>query len=98
MKKIAAWGLAAALVLFILDWGVLGVKLLGGSYDVLPEAYIGAICFGVMLVCAVCRAFTNRCPHCGKIILSNGKILSALRQGALTGRPRACILTCNALQ
>lgn len=44
MKKIAAWGLAAALVLFILDWGVLGVKLLGGSYDVLPEAYIGAIC------------------------------------------------------
>ncbi|MDO4829164.1 MAG: zinc-ribbon domain-containing protein [Clostridia bacterium] len=73
MKKIAAWGLAAALVLFILDWGVLGVKLPGGSYDVLPEAYIGAICFGVMLVCAVCRAFTNRCPHCGKIILSNGK-------------------------
>ena len=31
MKKIAAWGLAAALVLFILDWGVRGVKLLGGS-------------------------------------------------------------------
>ena len=28
----------------------------------------------------------------------NGKILSALRQRALTGCPRACILTCNALQ
>lgn len=73
MKKIAAWGLAAALVLFILDWGVLGVKLLGGSYDVLPEAYIGAICFGAALVCAVCKAFANRCPHCGMIVLSNGK-------------------------
>ncbi len=47
--------------------------MLDGDYDIIPEAYIGAACFGVMLICAVCKAFTNKCPHCGKLIQSNGK-------------------------
>lgn len=42
--------------------------MLDGNYDIITEAYIGAACFGVMLICAVCKAFANKCPHCGKMI------------------------------
>lgn len=49
------------------------MKLLDGNYDIITEAYIGVACFGAMLICAVCKAFTNKCPHCGKLIQSNGK-------------------------
>lgn len=73
MKRITTWVLIIALIIFIIDWGIIGVKLLDGNYDIITEAYIGAACFGVMLICAVCKAFTNKCPHCGKLIQSNGK-------------------------
>ena len=49
------------------------MKLLDGDYDIIPEAYIGAACFGVMLISAVYKAFASKCPHCGKMIQSNGK-------------------------
>ena len=39
-------------------------------------AYIGAICWGVILVCIVCRAFSNKCPHCGKLKQTSGKYCS----------------------
>lgn len=73
MKRITTWVLVIALIIFIIDWGIIGVKLLDGNYDIITEAYIGAVCFGAMLICAVCKAFTNTCPHCGKLIQSNGK-------------------------
>lgn len=44
------------------------MKLLDGDYDIIPEAYIGAACFGVMLISAVYKAFASKCPHCGKEI------------------------------
>ena len=73
MKRITTCVLIIALIVFIIDWGIIGVKLLDGNYDIITEAYIGAACFGAMLICAVCKAFTNKCPHCGKLIQSNGK-------------------------
>lgn len=73
MKKITTWLLIIALILFMIDWGVMGVKLLNGNYEIITEAYIGAACWGVMLVSAVCKVFTNKCPHCGKVMLTNGK-------------------------
>lgn len=73
MKRITTWVLVIALIIFIIDWGIIGVKLLDGNYDIITEAYIGAACFGAMLICAVCKAFTNKCSHCGKLIQSNGK-------------------------
>lgn len=73
MKRITTCVLIIALIVFIIDWGIIGVKLLDGDYDIILEAYIGAACFGVMLISAVCKAFTNKCPHCGKMIQSNGK-------------------------
>lgn len=73
MKKITTGALAIAFIVFIIDWGVMGVKLLNGNYEIITEAYIGAACWGVMLVSAPCKLFTNKCPHCGKVMLTNGK-------------------------
>lgn len=73
MKKITTWLLIIAIILFVIDWGVMGVKLLNGNYEIITEAYIGAACWGVMLVAAVCKVLTNKCPHCGKVMLTNGK-------------------------
>lgn len=73
MKRIAAWGLVITLILFLIDLGVMGLQLLNGNDDVLREAYIAAACWIVLLVCAVVRLFSSRCPHCGKLKLSNGK-------------------------
>ena len=45
MKRITTCVLIIALIIFIIDWGIIGVKLLDGDYDIIPEAYIGAACF-----------------------------------------------------
>ena len=76
MKKIATWGLVIAFIIFVIDWGIIGLKLLDGNYDITTGAYIGAICWGVILVCIVCRAFSNKCPHCGKLKQTSGKYCS----------------------
>ncbi len=73
MEKITTWAVAIAFIVFVIDWGVMGVKLLNGNYEIITEAYIGAACWGVMLVSAVYKVFTNKCPHCGKVMLTNGK-------------------------
>lgn len=73
MKRIAAWGLVITLILLLIDLGVMGIKLLNGNYDVLTEAYITAACWIVLLVYAAVRLLGNRCPHCGRLMLSNGK-------------------------
>ena len=73
MKRITTWVLIIALIICIIDWGIIGVKMHDGEYDIIPEAYIGAACFGVMLISAVYKAFASKCPHCGKLIQSNGK-------------------------
>jgi len=73
VKKITTWGLVIAFIIFVIDWGIIGLKLLDGNYDITTGAYIGAICWGVILVCIVCRAFSNKCPHCGKLKQTSGK-------------------------
>ena len=73
MKRIATWVLIAAFVVFVIDWGVVGVKLLRGDDGITAGAWIGAVCWGVMMVCLVCRAVSSRCPHCGKMRATGGK-------------------------
>lgn len=73
MKKIATWVAVIAFIIFVIDWGVIGLNLLDGNYDITTGAYIGAACLGIMLVCAVYKMFSNKCPYCGKLIQSNGK-------------------------
>ena len=74
MKKIGTWFGACAALVFAIDWGVMGIKLFANSdYEIMVEAVIGCICFGFILIGALLRAFGDRCPHCGKIILQRVK-------------------------
>ena len=65
-----------ALFVFAVDWGVMGIKLSMGDYDVAIEAYLGLACMAFMLVGILVRAFSDKCPHCGKLRLSRGKYCS----------------------
>lgn len=72
MKKAAAWGMAIALAIFVVDWGVMGVKIFTNDFDIMTEAWIGAVCLAVCLACAVGRLLGSKCPHCGKLRLTGG--------------------------
>lgn len=73
VKKTVTWVLIITFFAFFIDWAVLGIKLLNGNYDVVVEAYIGAVCFPIMFVCLLIKRFSSKCPHCGKISASGGK-------------------------
>ena len=76
MRKIANWALAIAFIIFLIDWGVMGLKLLDNDYNITVEAYIGFVCWVVILVSIFIRCFTDKCPHCGKIRASKGAYCS----------------------
>ena len=38
MKKITTWVLVIAFIIFVIDWGVIGLKLLDGNYDITTGA------------------------------------------------------------
>jgi len=67
MKKAAKWLSVISIVVFIIDWGVMGVKLLDNDYRITAEAYIGQVCLVIFFVSIMYLTFTNRCPHCRKI-------------------------------
>lgn len=73
MKKTITWIFFTALFIFILDWGVVGVKLLNHHYDVMAEAYIGLISWLTLVIAGICRISTAKCPHCKKLLLTKGK-------------------------
>ena len=73
MKKIAKWLAVISIIIFVFDWGVMGLKLLDNNYLITTEAYIGLISFLIFIVCVMYVKFTNRCPHCGKTKQSFGK-------------------------
>ena len=76
MKKIATWSLIIAFIVFLIDWGVMGIKLLDNNYNITVEAHIGLVCYIVIIVCVLIRSFTCRCPHCGKIRVTKGAYCS----------------------
>ncbi len=73
MKKIAVWLAVIAFIIFVIDWGVVGSKLLDGNYDITVGAYIGLISIVIIFVCVIYIRVINKCPHCGKMIQFNGK-------------------------
>ena len=79
MKKIMPWIFIGAIVVFVIDWGVAGLKILDGNYDIMVEGYIGIVSWVVLLTCGVYRSFTrSKCVHCGKVnmTLTVGKYCS----------------------
>lgn len=73
MKKVLSRILVIAFVVFVFDWGIMGIKLLDANYDILVEAYIGLVCFVVIVICAILRVFLLRCLYCKRIIPFSGK-------------------------
>lgn len=72
MKKYVTWIMLITTIIFIIDWGIMGIKLLDGNYNISLESYIGAICFIIILVCILYKSFSNKCPYCNKSLLTNG--------------------------
>lgn len=72
MKK--AWSVIwiLALMTAVIAWGVAGVKILDGEYDITLECWIALIASGVMVAINLGRKLNSKCPHCGKIRLSGG--------------------------
>lgn len=73
MKKIIIWIFLITLFVFILDWGVMGVKLLNHNYNIMTEAYIGLISWLILIITGIGRIVTAKCPHCQKVLLIKGK-------------------------
>lgn len=73
MKKKAKWLAVISIVVFVLAWGVMGLKLLDNNYRIITEAYIGLISLVIFLACVLYVKLTNRCPYCGKAKQSFGK-------------------------
>lgn len=76
LRKVANWALTIAFIIFLIDWGMMGIKLLDNDYDITVEACIGLVCFVVIFVSIFIRCFTDRCPHCGKMRVTKGAYCS----------------------
>lgn len=66
MKKIATWLAVLSGILFVIVWGIIGVKILDNDYLFMTEAYIACGCLVVFFACLIYLRCTYRCPHCGK--------------------------------
>ena len=77
VKKVLFWIWICALAVFIVDWGVVGVMLLNGNYEIKAGDYIGLAFIITLLISGVGYKFMcKRCPHCHKVILSSGEYCS----------------------
>lgn len=76
MKKIATRALVISFIIFFIDWTIMGLKLLDNDYNITVEAYIGLVCWIIIFISILCRALTDKCPHCGKIRLTKGAYCS----------------------
>ena len=45
MKKVASWIFAIAVSIFVIDWGIMGLKIFNNDYNITVEAYIVLVCF-----------------------------------------------------
>lgn len=73
MKKAANVLAAVSIVVFVIAWGIMGLKLLDNNYLITAEAYTGLVCLVVLFVCLMYIKITALCPHCGKTKQSFGK-------------------------
>jgi len=76
MRKTILWSAVIAFIIFVIDWGIIGVKLFDGNYDIVVEAYIGMACFIVMIIGLITKIFGAKCSTCKKILDVNAKYCS----------------------
>ena len=69
IKKVLTWIILAALLIFIIDWSVIGIMIFNGNYDFTVGAYILAVCFVIMLAGLLIKTLVydfKICPGCNK--------------------------------
>lgn len=76
MKKVLPWIQWISFATFLIVWLVIGVQIADGKYDFSVEAYVAYGCLGVFSICLLIRAFSDRCPHCGKLRMTRGAYCS----------------------
>ena len=76
MKKIASWLAVISIIIFVIAWGIIGVKILDNNYEFMTEAYIGYGSLAVFFICLIYVRDTYRCPYCGKLKQPFGKYCS----------------------
>lgn len=72
MKKIIPWIFGISLLVFAIDWAVMGMKIFSGDYRIAIEAYLGLVCIVLMGLCGIYKLFSRKCPHCGRLKRSDG--------------------------
>ncbi len=73
MKKITICLAVISITIFVIVWGIIGVKILDNNYDFITEAYIGYGSLAIFFLSLICIKLTSRCPHCGKMKQPFGK-------------------------
>ena len=66
MKKFATWMAVISIVVFIVAWGIVGLKILDNSYDFITEAYVALISMAAYFIC-ILYVKIKRCPYCGRM-------------------------------
>ena len=67
MKKVIKWLAVISILVFVIVWGIIGLKILDNDYLFTTEAYIALVSLIVFFICVMYLRITNRCPHCGKM-------------------------------
>ena len=73
MRKFVSWLVVLSIFIFIIDWGILGLKIFNGDYEITLLAYIGLISIITSLISIIYLKSTNKCKCCGRIIPSYGR-------------------------
>ena len=68
MKKAVKWLAVISILVFVIVWGIIGLKILDNDYLFTTEAYIALVSLIVFFICVMYLRITTRCPHCGKMI------------------------------
>ena len=70
MKKAAIILAVISVVVFLVAWGIIGLQLLDGDYEITAGAYTALAALIAFMVCAIYIKSTLRCPHCGSRLLT----------------------------
>ena len=74
MKKLLAAIWIIAIIVFFIDWGIVGLSLLNGNYEIQAGIYIGIVCWAIVIVgVPIYKLLNVRCPYCRKIRWQEGK-------------------------
>lgn len=80
MKKILLGIWITAVIVFFIDWGIVGLSFLTGDYDVETGIYIGILCMILIFAGMFYKLFRTRCPYCGKFLLFDESYCSSCKK------------------